>query len=157
MPMQARTFYTIVILLPAVALAVAVPFAAPPPGIGPALPAGATEVWIYPRFALRELVAYGLLAAWLLWELRTRPLPAFTRLLQWAPVALVAVSFFLLLPFVLVHGAAREVVADDSGRLVVRFIVRLGLGYAYVALAEFVRTRLLQNEPTPDRPAGTPP
>ena len=147
MPMQARTFYTIVILLPAVALAIAVPLAGPPPGSGTPLPAGATEVWIYPRFALRELVAYGLLAAWLLWELRRRPLPAFTRLLRWAPVALVAISFFLLLPFVLVHGAAREVVADDGGRLVLRFIVRLALGYAYIALAEYVRVRLLQIEP----------
>jgi hypothetical protein len=144
--MRARTFYTIVILLPAVALAVAVPFAAPPPGIGTPLPAGATEVWIYPRFALRELLAYGLLASWLLWELRIRSLPAFTRLLRWAPVALVAISFFMLLPFVLVHGAARQVLADDTGRLVVRFIVRLGLGYAYIALAEYVRTRLLHIE-----------
>jgi|SRR5690242_10626578 len=144
--MRARTFYTIVILLPAVALAAAVPLAAPPPGVGTPLPPGATEVWIYPRFAIRELVAYALLAAWLLWELRTRSLPAFTRLLRWGPVALVAISFFLLLPFVLVHGAAREVIADDGGRLMLRFLVRLGLGYGYIALAEYARIRLLRIE-----------
>jgi len=148
--MRLRTFYTIVILLPAVALAAAGPFAAPPPGIGTPLPAGATEEWVYPRYALRELVAYGLVAAWLLWELRTRTLPEFTRLLRWAPVALVAVNVFLLLPFVLVHGDLREVLADYRGRLVARFIVRLGVGYAYIGLAEFVRIRLLQIEPALD-------
>ena len=38
----------VTILLPALALAIAVPFAAPPMAIETSLPRGATEVWIYP-------------------------------------------------------------------------------------------------------------
>jgi hypothetical protein len=145
--MRARTFYTVAILLPAAALVAALALAAPPERPEFPLPAGATEVWVYPRFALRELAAYGLVAAWLLWELRRRTLPAFAQVLWWAPVALVAVNFFLLLPFVLVHGALREVFADDGGRIALRLIVRLAVGYAYLGLAEFVRRNLLEVEP----------
>jgi hypothetical protein len=145
--MRARTFYTVAILLPAAALVATLWFAAPPEQPGFPLPAGATESWVYPRYAFRELVAYGLVAAWLLWELRRRTLPAFAQLLWWAPVALVAVNVFLLLPFILVHGALREVFADDGGRIALRLIVRLAVGYAYLGLAEFVRKNLLEVEP----------
>ena len=143
---RARTFYTITILLPALALAVAVPFAAPPMAVEPSLPAGATEVWRYPRFAIRELATYGLVAGWLLWQLRSRGPSAFARLIWWAPLAVAAAGVLVLLPFILVHGQARDVVADSGGRIVLRFAARLAIGYAYVALAEFVRTRLLQIE-----------
>ena len=146
--MRARTFYTVAILLPAAALVAALPLAASPERAEFPIPAGATEVWIYPRFAIRELVAYGLVAAWLLWELRRRTLPAFARLLWWAPVALVAVSFFLLLPFVLVHGALREMFAEQGGHIALRLIVRMAIGYAYLGLAEFARKNLLEVEPT---------
>ena len=142
--MRARTFYTVTILLPAAALLAAVALAAPPEQPEFPLPAGATEMWVYPRFAVRELVAYGLVAAWLLWELRRRTVPAFAQVLWWAPVALVAVSVFPLVPVVLVHGALREVFADDSGRIALRQIVRLAVGYAYLGLAEFVRRNLLE-------------
>ena len=111
------------------------------------LPAGATEGWVYPRFAMRELVAYGLVAAWLLWELRRRTIVAFAQVLWWAPVALAAVSVLLLVPFVLVHGATREMFADNGGRIALRLIVRLAVGYAYLGLAEFVRRNLLEIEP----------
>ena len=147
--MQARTFYTLVILLPAVALAAAVPFAETQTAIAPPLPAGATDVWVYPRFALRELAAYGLVAAWLLWQLRSGSATAFARLIWWAPVALVAAGILMLMPFVLVHGAARQIFADDAGRIVVRALVRLAIGYGYLGLAEFVRKNLLQI-PLPD-------
>jgi hypothetical protein len=56
----------------------------------------------------------------------------------------VAVSVFLLVPFVLVHGALRETFADDGGRIALRQIVRLAVGYAYLGLAEFVRRNLLE-------------
>ena len=143
---RARTFYTVTILLPALALAIAVPFAAPPMAIGTSLPRGATEVWIYPRFAIRELATYGLVAGWLLWQLQSRGPSVFARLIWWAPLAVAAAGVLVLLPFILVHGAVREVFADSGGRIVLRFAARLAIGYAYVALAEFVRTRLLQIE-----------
>lgn len=142
--MRARTFYTIVILLPALALTAALPFAGTPTAVAPPIPAGATEVWVYPRFGLRELAAYGLVAAWLLWELRSRTPSAFERLIWWAPVALAAASVLMLMPFVLVHGAAREVFADEGGRIVLRMAVRLAIGYGYIGLAEFARRDLFQ-------------
>jgi hypothetical protein len=142
--MQPRTFYTFVILLPAIALAVVLPFAGTRSALAPALPLGATEVWIYPRFALRELAAYGLVALWLLWELRSRTPEAFSRLIWWAPMALVGASLLMMVPFVLVHGAAREMAADQGGHIVLRLIARAAIGYAYVGLAEFVRPRLTQ-------------
>jgi len=143
---RARTFYTITILLPALALSVAVPFAVPPMAVETSLPRGATEVWLYPRFAIRELATYGLVAGWLLWQLRSRGPSAFARLIWWAPLAVAAAGVLVLLPFILVHGAIREMIADSGGRIVLRFAARLVIGYAYVALAEFVRTRLLQIE-----------
>lgn len=145
--MRARTFYTVAILLPAAALLAALALAAPPGRPEFPLPAGATERWVYPRFAVRELAAYGLVAAWLLWELRRRTLAAFALLLWWAPVALVAVNVFLLLPFVLVHGALREMFASDGAHIALRQIVRLAVGYTYLGLAEFVRRNLIEIEP----------
>lgn len=142
--MPARTFYTIVILLPAMALAAALPFATTQTAVAPPIPAGATEVWVYPRFGLRELAAYGLVAAWLLWELRSRTPSAFARLIWWAPVALAAAGALMLMPFVLVHGAARELFADEGGWIVLRMAVRVAIGYGYIALAEFARRNLLQ-------------
>ena len=147
--MRARTFYTLVILLPAVALAAVVPFAGTPAEMAPPVPAGATKVWLYPRFAIRELATFGLVAVWLLWELRSRTPADFARLVWRAPVALAVASVLMLLPFVLVHGAARELVADSGGRIVLRLIVRIAIGYAYLGLAEFVRTRLLQIDLAP--------
>ncbi|HEY7635433.1 MAG TPA: hypothetical protein VH763_07815 [Gemmatimonadales bacterium] len=141
--MRFRTFYTIAILLPAIALAAAAPFAGPPVRVEPPMGPGATEVWLYPRFAIRELATYGLVAAWLLWQLRSRPSAAFVRVLWLAPLALVAVSVVMLMPFVLVHGKARELFADEGGRIVLRMIVRLAMGYAFIGLAEWARTRLL--------------
>jgi hypothetical protein len=143
---RAGTFYTITILLPALALAIAVPFAVPPMAVETPLPRGATEVWLYPRFAIRELATYGLVAGWLLWQLQSRGPSAFARLIWWAPIAMAAAGVLVLLPFILIHGAFREVLADSGGRIVLRFAARLATGYAYVALAELVRTRLLQIE-----------
>ena len=114
--------------------------------VEPSLPTGATEIWLYPRFAIRELATYGLVAAWLLWQLHSRGPSSFTRLIWWAPPAVAVAGVIVLLPFILVEGAARDVAADSGGRVVLRFAARLAIGYAYVALAELVRTRLLQIE-----------
>ena len=70
--MRLRTFYTITILLPAVALAAVAPFAGRPVQIEPPVGPGVTQVWLYPRFAIRELASYALVAAWLLWQFRSR-------------------------------------------------------------------------------------
>jgi len=144
--MRLRTFYTITILLPAVALAAVAPFAITPMPMAPAPGPGATQVWLYPRFAIRELASYGLVAGWLLWRLRTQPLATFSRVLWLAPLALVAVSVLMLMPFVLVQGKARELFGDEGGRIVLRMVVRLAIAYAYVGMAELVRTRLLEIE-----------
>ena len=69
---------------------------------------------------------------------------AFARLIWGAPVALAAASALMLMPFVLVHGAARGLFADDGGWIVLRMAVRVAIGYGYVALAEFARRNLLQ-------------
>ena len=143
---RARTFYTFTILLPAVALAIAVPFTLPPAAAETPLPLGATAVWLYPRSGIRELATYGLAAAWLLWRVYMGGPSAFARLIWKAPLVVAAVGVLVLLPFILVHGAAREVLADSRGWIVLRFGARIAIGYAYVALAEFVRTRLLQIE-----------
>jgi hypothetical protein len=141
--MRPRTFYILTILLPAIALAAVGPFAGTPMPVEAPVGPGVTQVWLYPRFALRELAAYGLVAAWLLWQLRTRPPAEFARLLWWAPVALVIVSGVLLMPFVLVQGRARELFDENGGRILLRMVARLVIGYAYLGLAELVRTRLL--------------
>jgi branched-subunit amino acid ABC-type transport system permease component len=144
--MRARTFYTVAILLPAAALVITLALATRPERPELPLPAGATEMWRYPRFAVRELAAYGLVAAWLLWELHRRTVPDFARLVWWAPVALVAIIVILLVPFVLGHGALREMLANDGARIALRLIVRLAIGYAYLGLTEFVRKNLLEVE-----------
>jgi hypothetical protein len=141
--MRPRTFYSIAILLPALALAAVVPFTGPPMQVGPPLGPGATEVWLFPRSAVRELLSYCLVAAWLFWQLRSRSPEAFTRVLWFAPLAILAVNAVMLTPFVLVHGRARDLFADDSSRIVSRMVVRLVIGSIYVGLTEFVRTRLL--------------
>ena len=63
------------------------------------------------------------------------------------------VSAVLLVPFVLVQGRVRELFAEDGGRIILRMVARLVIGYAYLGLAELVRTRLLGIELT-DEPGG---
>jgi hypothetical protein len=142
--MRARTFYTVAILLPAAALVATLPFVAPPDEIP--VPAGGTETWLFPRYAVREIIVYVLMAAWLLWVLRRQPLRAFTRLLWRAPVVIVALNVVLLVPFVLVHGAMRELLDEQGGRIGLRLMVRLAIGYAYLGLTEFVRRNVVEEE-----------
>ena len=144
--MRARTFYTVAILLPAVALAAALTFVGRHQPPEAPLPSGVTAVWLYPPFAVRELATYGLVAAWLLWGLRRRSPSDFARTLWWAPPALVAGSALVLMPFVLVHGALRELLAENAARMEVHVIVQLAVAYTYIAITEFVRWDLLRIE-----------
>ena len=142
--MRLRTFYTIAILLP---LAVNVTVAALGGGavdLSRGLPPGATAEWLYPRSAMRELAAYGVVAVWLLRELRRRSPAEFASLLWVAPIADVAANILLLAPLTLVYGAARELLADQGGRVALRLAIRLLVGFAYVGLVVFAREQLRQ-------------
>jgi hypothetical protein len=98
---------------------------------------------MYPRASVRGLAAYGLVVLWLLLELRRRPPAAFARLLWLAPILLTAASIVLLLPLALVYGEARELFAENSGVIGLRLVVRLAVGFGYVALLGFIRDQLL--------------
>jgi hypothetical protein len=73
-------------------------------------------------------------AAWLLWELHRRPLTTFAWPLWRAPVVIALVNFLLPVPFVLVNGTARELFAEQGGEMALRLLVRILVGFGYVAL-----------------------
>lgn len=144
--MRLRTFYTIAILLPLVALAAVAALGGGERDLSAGLPRGATAEWLYPTSAVRGLVAYGIVAAWLLWELRRRTPAAFAPLLWFAPLVSTAVNILVLAPFPLVHGAARELFADEGLRVALRLVVRLLIGFGYVGLVVFTREQLRQGD-----------
>jgi len=144
--MRLRTFYTIAILLPLVALAAVAALGGGERDLSAGLPRGATAEWLYPTSSVRGLVAYGIVAAWLLWELRRRTPAAFAPLLWLAPLVNTAVNVLVLAPFPLVHGAARELFADEGLRVALRLVVRLLIGFAYVGLVMFTRDQLRQGD-----------
>jgi len=148
--MQPRTYYTCAILLPlaifaAVALA-GVGADSSTLGLGP----GATVRWLYPRAGIRELVAYGAVALWLLWTLQRRPLEEFHQAIWRAPIVLAVIHFLFPLAVILANGVMRRVAAEQGGRILLRVLVRLLVGYGYVALIEWVRRQL-----EPPRAANT--
>jgi len=140
--MRLRTFYTIAILFPLVALAAVAALAGGERDLPTGLPPGATVEWLYPTSSVRDLVSYGIVAVWLLWELRRRTPAAFAPLLWLVPLVSTAASILVLAPFPLVYGAARELFADEGLRVVLRLVVRLLMGFAYVGLVIFTRAQL---------------
>jgi hypothetical protein len=142
--MPLRAFYTIAILLPLAALAAVAALGGGEATLAPGLPAGLTAEWLYPRSAVREVVVYAGVAVWLLWELRGRRSAAFAQLLWRAPVVVAVASFLLPMPFALVTGSARELVTDQGAEMVLRLLVRLLVGFGYVALLVFIREQLRQ-------------
>jgi hypothetical protein len=144
--MRLRTFYTIAILLPLIPTVAIVAHGGGESQLGVGLPPGATAEWLYPRSPVRDLAAYGLVVLWLLRELRRRTPEEFARLLWRAPVAAAAASILLMSPLVLVHGDARDLLAEDGGWIVIRLLVRLLIGFAYVGLLVFVREQLRQGD-----------
>jgi hypothetical protein len=144
--MRLRTFYTIATLLPLVALAAVAVLRGGEGDPSAGLPRGATAEWLYPTSAVRDLVAYGIVAAWLLWELRRRTPAAFASLLWLVPLVSAAVSILVLAPFPLVHGTTRQLFAEEGLQAAMRLVVRLLIGFAYVGLLVFTRDQLQQGD-----------
>ena len=145
--MRLRTYYTWAILAPlAVFAAVALTGVGEDSstlGLGP----GATVRWLYPRAAVRELVAYGAVALWLLWTLHRRPLVQFQQAIWRAPLLLVGIHLLFPLAVILVNGVARRIFAEQGTQIVLRLLVRLVVGFGYVGLTEWVRGQLALQEP----------
>jgi hypothetical protein len=70
--MRLRTFYTIAILFPLVALAAVAALAGGERDLPTGLPPGATVEWLYPTSSVRDLVSYGIVAVWLARAARQR-------------------------------------------------------------------------------------
>ena len=140
--MRLRTYYICAILAPlAVFAAVAAAGGdegSSTLGLGP----GATVHWLYPRSAIRELVAYAAVAVWLLWTLHRGGPPEFQRAVWRAPLLLVVIHLLFPLAVILANGAVHTVVAEQGGRILLRVLVRLLVGFGYVVLVERVRLRL---------------
>ena len=139
--MRLRTFYTIAILFPLVVLA-AVAGLGGGRGLPSRLPPGTTAEWLYPTASVRGLVAYAIVAVWLLWELRRRTPAGFEPLLWFLPVVNTGVSILVLAPFILVTGSARQLFADEGLQVALRLVVRLLVGFGYVGLTVFTRDQL---------------
>jgi hypothetical protein len=141
---RARTFYRIVILLPLVGLGIAAAVhqvqgeAELAAGLGP----GGTAHWLYPESAVRGFIAYAIVALWLLWELGRRRPGTFEPRLWWAPLAYAAANVALMAPLVLVQGRAHEFFSEQGGRIGLRLVVHLLIGFSYVGLARFARDQL---------------
>jgi hypothetical protein len=147
--MRLRTFYTIAILLPLVVLAAVAALGGGERDLSAGLPPGATAEWLYPTSAVRGLVAYAIVATWLLWELRRRTPARFASLLWFLPLVTTGVNILVLAPITLVHGAVREFFADDGLRIALRLGVRLLIGFAYVGLVVFTRDQLREGGALP--------
>jgi hypothetical protein len=137
-----RSCYTIAILVPLVGLALVAALGGDSSRHVSEVPGGGVVEWIYPRSAIREVVAYAGVALWLLSELRRRTPDDFQRTLWRAPVIIAIANFLLPAPFVLVHGILRELFAEQAGLMGLRFLVRIFVGYGYVALVEWVQGQL---------------
>ena len=146
--MRLRTYCTCAILIPlAVFAAVAAAGGddgSSTLGLGP----GATVRWLYPRAAIRELIAYAAVSAWLLWTLHQRTMAEFQRAVWRAPLLLVAIHLLFPLAVVMANGLVRRVAAEQGGRIVLRLLVRLLLGFGYVTLTEWARRRLALRDPS---------
>lgn len=140
--MRLRTFYTIAILFPFVALIAVAALGGGERELPSRLPPGTTAEWLYPTASARGLVAYAIVAAWLLWELNRRTAAGFAPLLWFLPIVNSGVNILVLAPFILVNGSARELIADEGAQVALRLVVRLVIGLAYVGLVVFTRGQL---------------
>ena len=138
--------YAIGILVPLVLLALVAAIGGESSRRVGKLPNGAFVEWIYPRSAIREVVAYAGAVLWLLRELCCRTPDEFGRTLWRAPVIVAIANFLVLAPFVLVHGGARELFAEQGGRIGLPFVVRILVGYGYVVLVERIQGQLQHDD-----------
>jgi hypothetical protein len=140
--MAPRVIYTIGILFPLLAFAVVAGLGAGERDLATGLGPGGTAAWLYPRSAVRDLLVYGGVALWLLWELHRRAPAEFGRLLWRAPLVYAAGHLLLPMAFALVNGVSRGLLAEHGGWIVLRLLVRLLLGFGYVALLLFIRDQI---------------
>jgi hypothetical protein len=140
--MQLRTYHGIVILLPLFGLGVAAALHRADPDFSAGLGPGGTAHWLYPKSAVRGLLAYGMVALWLMRALRQRTPPAIEPLLWRAPLAYAAANVVVLAPLVLIQGRAVEFLSEQGGRVGLRLVIHLVIGLGYVGLMMFARERL---------------
>lgn len=140
--MRLRTYYTGAILFPLAVFAVVAAAGADDGsstlGLGP----GATVHWLYPRSAIRELVGYAAVASWLLWILHRRTAAEFQQAMWRAPVLLVVIHLLFPLAVILANGMVRTIADEQGGRIVLRLLVRLAMGFGYVGVVGWVRRQL---------------
>jgi hypothetical protein len=144
-----QAVYTTMILLPLVALTLVAALGGESSRRVSELPNCGILLWIFPRSAIREVVVYAGLALWLLRKLRRRTPDEFRRTLWRAPVIVGIANVLLAAPFVLVHGTVRQVLAEQSGLIGVRFLVRIIVACGYVALVEWIQAQLRQESAQP--------
>ena len=140
--MRLRRFYQLTILFPLLGLGLVAALDRGNADLLTGLAEGGRAHWIYPRSATRGLLAYGVVAGWLLMQLRRRRPAGFGPVLWRAPLHYLAALSLLLLPFVLVQGKAGELFSEQGSRLGLRLLVHLVIGFSYVALVGFVREQL---------------
>jgi hypothetical protein len=85
-------------------------------------------------------------ALWLLGELRRGTPEEFRRTLWRAPVIVAIANVLLPALFVLVHGRMRELLAEQAGRIELRFLVRMLVGCGYGALLEWIQGQLRRDD-----------
>jgi hypothetical protein len=140
--MRLRTFYAIAVLLPLLGVGIVAALTRGDADLAAGLVPGTTAEWLYPKSATRGFVAYGIVALWLLRELRRRGPVGYERLLWLAPLANAAANILVLAPLALIHGGAGAWLSEQGGRAGLRLVVRLIVGFGYVGLVVFVREQL---------------
>jgi hypothetical protein len=139
--MRLRTYYGIAVLLPLLGLGVAAALSRGGADLSAGLGPGGTAHSLYPRSAVRGLLAYGMVALWLMRALRRRTPGAFEPLLWRAPLAYAAANVVVLAPLVLIQGRAAEFLSEQGGRAGLRLVIHLILGFWYVGVVMFARER----------------
>jgi hypothetical protein len=140
--MRLRTYYGIAVLLPLFGLGVAAALFRGGADLSAGLGPGGIAYSLYPRSAVRGLLAYGMVALWLMRALRRRTPRAFEPLLWRAPLANAAANAVVLAPLVLIQGRAGEFLSEEGGRAGLRLVIHLIIGLGYVGLVMLVRDQL---------------
>jgi hypothetical protein len=140
--MRLQSFYRLALVLPLIGLALAAAVKAGAPADSPALAHGGRATWMYPPFAVRGLLAYGVMMIWLNRELGRRSPKAFESLLWVAPVVYTGLSAVLLGALVLLHGEMADFVEEHRGWIGLRLATHLIIGYAYLGLVILARNQL---------------
>jgi hypothetical protein len=112
----------------------------------PALAYGGRFTAVYPPFPVRDVVAYGIVIAWLYRHLRRGSPRDFEALLWQAPMVYVAVSTVVLGVLVLAQGQAAEFVNEHAKWIGLRLAAQFAVGYGYVKIIGLGRNILLDNE-----------